>query len=55
MGTYVVEVDVDAAEAGEDEIPNGVCALDGLGVVVKGREEPGVFRCDQLAGLGVRP
>lgn len=51
----VVKVDVDAAEVGEHEVANGVRALDGLGVGVEGREEPGVFGCNEGAGFGVRP
>lgn len=42
-GTYIVEVDVDTAVVGENEVADGVCALDGLGVVVECVQKPGVF------------
>lgn len=48
-GTYIIEVDVDAAEVGENEVADGVRALDGLGVVVEGVQEPGVFGGYELA------
>ncbi len=53
--TYVVEVDVDAAEVGEDEIADRVGTLDGVGVVVETVEEPRVFRSNELSRAGVGP
>jgi len=51
----VVEVDVDAAVVGEDEVTNGVGALDGEVVAVEVGEGPGVFGCYEVAGFCVGP
>lgn len=51
----VVEVDVHAAVGREDEVADRVGALDGVGVVFKGLEEPGVFFRDEGLGGGVAP
>lgn len=51
----VVEVDVDPAVEGEDEIADGVGALDGVGVAVEGGEKPWVFGLYESAGFGVGP
>lgn len=48
-GTHVVQVDIDAAEVGQHKVANGVGPLDGLGVIVKRVQKPGVFGGDQLA------
>jgi hypothetical protein len=40
---------------GEDEVADGICALDREGIVVKGVDEPGVFCCDELSGTLVCP
>ena len=53
--TAVVEIDVDAAVIGEDEVADGVGALDVVFVAVEGGEEPGVFFRDEGAGFGVGP
>jgi len=47
--TYIVEVNVDTAEVGKDEVSNGVCALDRLRITIESLEEPGVFSGYQLA------
>lgn len=41
--TAVVEVNIDSAVVGEDEIADGVCALNWIGVVIEGLDEPGIF------------
>lgn len=46
---YIVEIEIDATVMRQDEVADGVCALDRLGVVVKGVEEPGILGCNQLA------
>ena len=46
---YIVEVYVDTTKVVENEVSVCICALDGLRVVVKGGEEPGVFGCYELA------
>lgn len=51
----IVEIEVDAAVVVEDEVADGIGALDGEGVRVEGVEEPGVFRADELAGEVIRP
>ena len=51
----VVEVDVDAAVEVQDEVADGVGALDVVRVAVERREEPGVFLGDEGAGLDVGP
>jgi len=33
-GTYIIEIDIDAAVVDEDKVTNGVCTLDGIGVMV---------------------
>ena len=53
--TYIIQVDVDTTVVGEDKVSNCICALDGVGVVVKGGEEPRVFGCYQFSRLGVGP
>jgi hypothetical protein len=50
-----VEVEVDAAVVGEDEVAEGVDALDGVGVGGVGGEEPGVFGGDEVEGGFVCP
>jgi hypothetical protein len=47
--TAVVEIDVDSAIESEDEVADGVCALDGEGVVIEGVDEPGVFFLDEFS------
>lgn len=51
----VVEVDVDAAVVGEDEVADGVGALDGVGVAVEGFEEPGVFFLYEFSRQSIGP
>lgn len=51
----VVEVDVDAAVVGEDEVADGIGALDGEVVAVEVGEGPGVFGCYEVAGFCVGP
>lgn len=51
----IVQVDVHAAVVGEDEIANGVGALDVVFVACKGAEEPGVFFGDKVEGRVVGP
>lgn len=50
-----VEVHVDASVVVEDKVPDGVGALDRVGVAVERREEPRVMRGDELARRGVGP
>lgn len=40
---------------GEDEVAEGVDALDAVGVGGVGREEPRVFNCDEVKGALVGP
>lgn len=40
---YVVEIDVDAAEVGEDKVADCVCSLYVVVVGVEGVDEPGIF------------
>lgn len=47
--TYIVEVDVDTTKVGQDEVSNGVCALDRLRVTVECGEKPRVFGSYELA------
>lgn len=53
--TYIVEVDVGAAVVGEDEVADGVGALDGVAVVLEGVEEPGILRGDEVFRALIRP
>jgi hypothetical protein len=53
--TANVEVEVYAAEMIEDEVANGVGALDGPLVAVKGVEEPWVMLLDEVTRRLVRP
>lgn len=55
MKTADVEVEVYAAEMIEDEVANGVGALDGPPVAVKGVEEPWVVFLDEVTGRFVGP
>ena len=55
IGSYIVEIQVDTTKVGEDKIAYGVCALNGLGIVVKSVEEPRIFGGDELARHGVCP
>ena len=50
-----VQIDVHAAIVVEDEIPNGVGSLDGVGVSVEGVQEPGVMLGNEHPGTRVRP
>ncbi|KFY23859.1 hypothetical protein V491_02390 [Pseudogymnoascus sp. VKM F-3775] len=54
-GAAIVEIKVDAAVVVEDEVADGIGALDGEGVGVEGVEEPGVSRADEFAGEFVCP
>ena len=47
--TYIVEVYVYTTKVVENEVPDCICALDGLRVVVEGGKEPGIFSCYELA------
>ena len=47
--THIVEINVYATKMCENKVANGVGALNGLRVVVKGGEEPGILGCNQLA------
>lgn len=40
---------------GQDKVSDGIGALDGELVAVKGVEEPGIFVGDKLARLFIRP
>nr|POE76215.1 hypothetical protein CFP56_59694 [Quercus suber] len=51
----VVHVDVDAPVVGEDEVADGVGALDGILVALEGLEEPRVLLRDEVCGALVRP
>lgn len=46
---YIVQIEIDATEMGEDKVSDRICPLDGLRVVVKGIEEPRILGCNQLA------
>ena len=46
--TYSVEVNVYTAKVVKNKVPNCVCALYGLRVVVESSEKPGVFSCYEL-------
>jgi hypothetical protein len=50
-----VGVEVDAAVVVEDEVANGVGALNGEGVVVPRVYEPGILGGDEVAGLLIGP
>lgn len=39
----------------EDEVPDGVCALDVVWVVVEGLQEPGVLCCDEVSRFLICP
>jgi len=53
--TAIIEINVDPAVEGEDEVADCIGALDGEGVAVKGEEEPGVFCSNEIAGFLVGP
>ena len=53
--TAIVQIDVYPTVEGEDEVADCVGALDGVGVAVKGTEEPGVFCSNEVAGFVVSP
>lgn len=65
VGFYLVEgdgpvargihVEIYAAIVVEDKVSNGVCSLDGEGVIVPGLQEPGVFGLDEVARRVVGP
>lgn len=46
---YIVEVQVYATKMSKDEVPDCICPLNRLSVVVKSSKKPGVLSCDQLA------
>lgn len=46
---YIVQIEVYATVMCQDEVADCICSLDGLSVVVKGAEEPGVLGCNQFA------
>lgn len=50
-----IHVKIDAAIFMENEIANGICPLDGEGVVVPGIHEPGVLCCDEVTSQLVGP
>lgn len=53
--TYIVEINVGTAVVGEDKVSDGIGALDGKLVAVKGVEEPGILVGDKLARFLIRP
>lgn len=53
--TYIVQVNIDAAEVSQHEVSNGVCTLNWLRVIVESVEEPWVFGSNKFPGLGVCP
>lgn len=53
--THVVQINVDAAKVVKDKVPNGIGALDGVGIAVKSLEEPWVLGSNEFARLLVSP
>ena len=53
--TYVVEIDVDAPIVGEYKITDSVCPLDGLGIVVKSVEKPGILGFYEFSRFHIGP
>ena len=47
--TYIVKIDIYPAIVREYKVSNGVCPLDGLGVIVEGAQEPRIFGSNELA------
>lgn len=50
-----VKVEIDTTKVVEDEVPDSVCTLDGVGVAIEGLEEPGVILSNELASTGIGP
>ena len=55
MRTHIVKIDVNTTEMREDEVANRVRALNGLGVVGEGIQEPWVFGSYKCVRLLVGP
>lgn len=53
--THVVQINVDAAKVVKHKVPNGISALDGVGVAVKSLKEPRVLGSNEFARLLVSP
>ena len=54
-GTYIVEIDIDAAVVCKHKVADRIGALYGLGVVFERIEEPRVFCCYELARPEICP
>lgn len=50
-----IKIEVYTTEVIKDEVADGVCTLDGVGVTVESVKEPGVVFSDELAGTCVGP
>jgi hypothetical protein len=53
--TYIIQVNVDSAKVVQHKVSNGIGALDGVRIAVKGLEKPWVFGTDELPRLLVGP
>lgn len=51
----IVQIHVCAAKVGEDEVADGICALDGERVAVEGLDEPRVFCSNEFSGFDIGP
>jgi len=48
--TYIIKIEVGAAEVNEDEVADSVCTLDVVRVPIIRVKEPGIFGFYELAG-----
>lgn len=53
--THVIQINISSSIVCEHKVPNGVCALDGVIVAIKGIQEPGVFGGNEVARFFVCP
>ena len=51
----IVQINVDSTVECQYEITNSVCSLNGERVVVKGFQEPRIFRRDEFSRFSIRP
>jgi len=53
--TAIVEIEINTAVVRENEVPDGIGALDGKRIRIEGFKKPGIFCCNEFARFGVCP
>jgi hypothetical protein len=51
----IVEINVDTAIVCQDKVADGIGTLDGIGIRVKGLQEPGIFGSNEFPGEVIGP